>query len=68
MMIVRLETERVTTAIIFGAPRYLLRQLIAATSRYLLARWTCGSEVWLPAECAMALTWGMIVEYRQGKS
>jgi glucosyl-dolichyl phosphate glucuronosyltransferase len=67
MMLVRLEKEKAASGIILGAPRYLWRQLVMATSRYVLGRWTCSSKVWLSAECTMALTWGMIVEYRQAR-
>ena len=66
MMIVRLGEARVASGMIWGAPRFLWRQLFSATSRYLLGRWTCGSKVWLSAECTMALTWGKILEYRHG--
>ncbi len=67
MMIVRLEKDRLTSGLVFRVPRYYWKTWFFATSCYLLTRWTCGSKIWLPAECKMAFTCGKILEYRHGK-
>ena len=62
--LVRLESERIKRHLTFGAPRYLWRQLLSASSRFGFTRLFCNAKQWVPAECAMALTWGQIVEHR----
>jgi glycosyltransferase involved in cell wall biosynthesis len=67
MALVRLNPSRSATHQILGAPRYLWRLLVSTSIRFLLTRLFCGSKLWVPAECQMAVTWGQIVEYRAAR-
>jgi glycosyltransferase involved in cell wall biosynthesis len=59
-------TDEITTAPkLFGAPRYLWRDLVQSAAQYVLTRFTKPSKVWLRHECRMAEKWGAIYELRQ---
>ena len=49
----------------FGIPRYVWRQLIESSLKYLCTRWTRSSNIWLCAEIRMATAWGIITELRR---
>ena len=49
----------------FGAPRHTWKTVVLNGVKYLAARWTCPSAVWLRAEIKMATAWGMIIELRK---
>ena len=53
-------------ATLFGAPRYLWRNLIGQTLKYLATRWVPSpDDKWLLTARSMAVTWGAIIEYRR---
>jgi glycosyltransferase involved in cell wall biosynthesis len=62
---VRVETDRVKHPLVFGIPRYLWRELVTHSLRFIITRIFCSSTRWVPAECNMAITWGQILEFRQ---
>ena len=45
-------------------PRGYLRQFFLHAIRYITARWTRPSAVWLRAEIEMARNWGRVCEFR----
>jgi len=49
----------------FGVPRHTWKTIIINSTKYLAARWTCPSSIWLRAEIKMATAWGMITELRR---
>ncbi len=61
---VRIRAVQFTGKIWFGAPRYLWRKLLKDALGYAFTRFSRASEIWLPYECDMAVTWGRICEYR----
>ena len=62
---VRFSEVRVERNLWFGTPRYLWRQLLSSSTRYLISRFVCPSDIWLRAEMRMASAWGSICEYRR---
>jgi len=62
---VRLGQVAVSQNTLFGAPRYLWRNLLMSTLKYLLTRWIRSSDLWIKAEICMATTWGRILEFRR---
>jgi glycosyltransferase involved in cell wall biosynthesis len=49
----------------FRAPRYLWREAVSNSLKYLACRPFGPSRIWLDAECRMALAWGSICEFRK---
>jgi GT2 family glycosyltransferase len=51
---------------LFGAPRYLWRQLAASACTYLARRWNpAAGATWVPSARYMAMVWGSISEFRR---
>lgn len=48
-----------------GVPRHLWRKLFVNGSRYLITRYVCASNTWLPSAIQTARAWGSICEYRR---
>ena len=50
---------------LFGAPRYLWRQLTVGFIRFAFARVFASSGKWLPSEIGLAYTYGVILEFQR---
>ena len=50
---------------VLGVPRYYLKELFVNALKYGLTRYFAPASVWLPAEIAMARSWGVISECRR---
>jgi hypothetical protein len=63
---VRLGNVPSSPVFLFGAPRYLWRQLGESAFAYLSRRWNpSAGTTWVPAARAMAILWGNIREFRR---
>lgn len=52
---------------IAAVPLYVWKRLVASTLGFLATRWFAPVAKWLPLECDMARTWGIVTELRRAR-